>query len=85
MREAGMRGWSVFAAASRFEGCTIRRIGISAIVSLSLLAMATSSLMALEIGEPFPIVLLPSLEDGSPMSITEFRGKKLVLHIWAAW
>jgi hypothetical protein len=37
------------------------------------------------VGEPFPHLVLPSLEDGSPLSVTSFRGKKLVLHIWASW
>jgi len=37
------------------------------------------------VGEPFPLLVLPSLEDGSPLSVASFRGKKLVLHIWASW
>ena len=37
------------------------------------------------VGEPFPHLILPCLEDGSPLSMTSFRGKKLVLHIWASW
>ena len=37
------------------------------------------------VGEPFPRLVLPSLEDGSPLSVTSFPGKKLVLHIWASW
>ena len=39
----------------------------------------------IEIGQPFPKILLPSLEDGSPGSVADFLGKKLVLHIWASW
>ncbi len=37
------------------------------------------------VGEPFPRLVLPSLEDGSPLSVASFPGKKLVLHIWASW
>ena len=37
------------------------------------------------IGEPFPNLTLPSMEDGSPTSITNFRGKKLILHVFASW
>ena len=37
------------------------------------------------VGRPFPTILLPSIADGSPSSITDFRGKKLVLHIFASW
>jgi hypothetical protein len=36
-------------------------------------------------GQQFPEVVLPSLKDGQPMSITEFRGKKLILHVFASW
>jgi hypothetical protein len=48
-------------------------------------AMENAELMAFEVGQPFPLVLLPSLENRNPMSVADFRGKKLVLHIWAAW
>ncbi len=38
-----------------------------------------------KIGEPFPNIVLPSLENGQPASMTQFRGKKLILHIFASW
>lgn len=38
-----------------------------------------------EVGRPFPELTLPSLEDGRPRSISEFRGRKLILHIFASW
>ena len=41
--------------------------------------------MELEVGQPFPSHPLPSLEDGRASSIAQFRGQKLVLHIWASW
>ncbi len=37
------------------------------------------------VGELFPHLALPSLEDESPLSVASFGGKKLVLHIWASW
>lgn len=40
---------------------------------------------ALEVGQPFPEIVLPSMEDGEPMSIANFRGKKVVLHVFASW
>jgi len=46
---------------------------------------AATDVLALKVGEAFPLVLLPSLEDGEPVSIAEFKGDKLVLHIWASW
>jgi hypothetical protein len=36
-------------------------------------------------GEPFPAIVLPTMADGSPASITDFRGKKVVLHVFASW
>ena len=41
--------------------------------------------MGFEVGKPFPTLAFPSLEDGHPRSITEFRGKKLILHVFASW
>lgn len=39
----------------------------------------------LKVGNPFPNLTLPSLQDGRPLSIADFRGEKLILHIWASW
>ncbi len=38
-----------------------------------------------EVGQPFPAIALPALEDGRPASLTDFRGKKLLLHVFASW
>ena len=40
--------------------------------------------MELKLGHPFPEIVLPSL-DGRPSSIAQFRGQKLILHIFASW
>ncbi len=37
------------------------------------------------VGKPFPVLALPSAEDGEPMSVADFRGEKLVLHVFASW
>ena len=37
------------------------------------------------VGEPFPLLRLPSAEDGEPVSIARFRGEKVVLHVFASW
>ena len=39
----------------------------------------------LNAGEPFPTIALPSAIDGRPTSVAEFRGKKLVVNIFASW
>ena len=45
----------------------------------------TVSAEELKIGTTFPNVTLPSLQDGRPLSIADFRGEKLILQIWASW
>ena len=39
----------------------------------------------MNVGQPFPDIAFPSMEDGSPMSIADFRGKKVILHVFASW
>jgi hypothetical protein len=52
-----------------------------------LLALTTAGSEAhdLEVGKPFPDLVLPSLNGGAPASVADFRGQKLVLHLWASW
>lgn len=35
-------------------------------------------------GEAIPEITLPAL-DGSPVSLASFRGKKLLVFMWASW
>ena len=39
----------------------------------------------IEPGRPFPDLVLPSMEDGSPMWLRQFRGRKVLLHVFASW
>ena len=39
----------------------------------------------LEAGDPFPELRLPSLDEGEPLSIADFRGRKVALHVFASW
>ena len=61
----------------------------SALLLLVVAGMTGSALArhpgAIEVGKPFPVLMLPSAADGQPMSIADFRGKKLVLHVFASW
>ncbi len=36
-------------------------------------------------GEMFPTAVFPSLDGDRPGSVADFRGKKLILHIFASW
>ena len=39
----------------------------------------------LEPGQPFPDLTLPAIDDQHAMSVADFRGQKVLLHIWASW
>jgi hypothetical protein len=39
----------------------------------------------IEVGSPFPGLWLPAADDGHPMSVSQLRGKRLVLHVFASW
>ena len=36
-------------------------------------------------GQMFPAMIFPYLDRGRPGSVADFRGKKLILHIFASW
>lgn len=37
------------------------------------------------VGDVFPDIILPTIDTGEPLSLTVYRGKKLLLHIFASW
>ncbi len=39
----------------------------------------------LKVGHAFPELAFPSADNGRPMSIAQYRGKKILLHIFASW
>ena len=41
--------------------------------------------LKVEAGQPFPEIVLPSIEDGRPASLAQYRGKKVLLHVFASW
>ena len=38
-----------------------------------------------QVGQSFPEIAFPSQENDRPMSLVDFRGKKLLLHVFASW
>ncbi len=64
----------------------LTRILTGLAVGSAMLAPATNAAnTGLDVGDRFPELVLPSLADGEPISIASFRGRKLVLHVWASW
>jgi len=39
----------------------------------------------IEVGEPFPDIVLPALADGGARRVSDYRGHKLILHVFASW
>ena len=39
----------------------------------------------LRAGLAFPELTLPDCEDGRPTSLADFRGKRVLLHLFASW
>ncbi len=67
----------------------IRLLVLGALVLLTIGAPAPEATVRrggipFEIGQPFPDLSLPDLE-GNRRSIADFRGHKLILHIFASW
>ncbi len=48
-------------------------------------APSTGPALPVEVGKPFPVLALPALDSGRPVSIVDFRGKKIILHVFASW
>ena len=45
----------------------------------------TSAAEALSPGKPFPVIALPDIKTGEARSLVDFRGQKLMLHLFASW
>ncbi len=63
----------------------IATLGVAGAISGASGQAAPAASYGLQVGQHFPTMAFPALEDGRPRSISEFRGKKLVLHIFASW
>ena len=64
----------------------IRRCGLVFFLLVgSSLAGEPASNGSPSVGDFFPQYLLPSLETGDPISISAYRGKKIILHQFASW
>lgn len=44
-----------------------------------------AQMLDFKVGEAFPPIVLPKADDKSPMSLADFRGQKVLLHIFASW
>ena len=63
----------------------IRCLIATCVLSFVLAGPTLAGEVTLAVGRPFPDLTLPALEDGKPVSIRDFRGQKLILHVFASW
>jgi hypothetical protein len=60
-------------------------VSLLVILLIGKVTAANPQPVGFEVGQSFPNWVLPSLEDGRPLSLAQFRGQKLLLHIFASW
>jgi hypothetical protein len=60
---------------------------IRVVLALFLLTMTgyTYPQNQFRVGQSFPALQLPALEDGHPVSLSDFSGRKVILQIFASW
>ncbi len=63
---------------------TVPRLFGSTLIALALTATVNAA-DGIEVGQPFPELALPSIEDGTMHSLAEFRGRKVLLEVFASW
>ncbi len=66
----------------------IRRLGVvMGLVAVTVVTPSDAQAQGtgFEVGQPFPELSLPALEDGRPSSIADFRGQRIILHVFASW
>ncbi|MBI4539384.1 MAG: hypothetical protein HY704_07745 [Gemmatimonadetes bacterium] len=52
---------------------------------LDVSAQNPRSIPGFAVGQSFPTLAFPALEDRRPRSIADFRGNKVILHVFASW
>ncbi len=58
-----------------------------AILALASMPWGTPAEASAELkeGQAFPTLVLPSLDGGKALSIADFHGRKIALHVFASW
>ncbi len=77
----------------KFFASVVRRVALIGLLPVALGACVgetstpreTSRRSPFQVDQPFPDLTLPALEDGRPASIRDYRGRKVILHVFASW
>ena len=78
-----MTGWGM-----RFIAVGLVAVGLTGIMPVrgaKGTAAESSESAEFHEGQVFPTMIFPPLDRGRPGSVADFRGKKLILHIFASW
>ena len=59
-------------------------LGVLALTS-ALVSPVRAAAVEFNPGDPFPTIALPRIDDGQASSVVQFRGQRLMLHIFASW
>jgi len=74
----------------------VRTVRLSSVVAMLLATASLATATApgagaqrldprFDVGDVFPDLVLPSLDDGTPLRLSDFRGRKVMLHVFASW
>ena len=58
---------------------------VFAVAGLATTQHANAQAPSLEVGQLFPIINMPTTDSELPQSLLNYRGKKIVLHVFASW
>ncbi|MDQ7025240.1 MAG: hypothetical protein Q9P01_04100 [Anaerolineae bacterium] len=53
--------------------------------TLADLQSSRAQMVNFKVGESFPSIVLPNADNGRAMSLADFHGQKVLLHIFASW
>jgi cytochrome c biogenesis protein CcmG/thiol:disulfide interchange protein DsbE len=60
-------------------------VAVLAVVGLLVFGLVSKGSSRLEIGDPVPVRALPRLEGSGEGSLAEYRGRWVLVNIWASW
>lgn len=62
-----------------------RSFAAAALLSIVATVTVSAEPPKIEVGRPFPELILPRLDNGQPGSMADFLGRKVILTIFASW
>lgn len=58
---------------------------LAACAALAVASPGSAGTYAPQVGQPHPSFVLPAIDGGRPVSLSQFRGKKVLLIQFASW